>query len=211
MNLNCPYCGESIPYDLSLAGGSVACSYCEHAVRMPLVEELPDELREELRREELKRHEGQKRQYRRKQERFLKEMDREEHQKRKQEARQKQQALEKKAEAARRPVPEELAVRNRYRALRASIAWNRVLAGLVLVGYVVYVLMRVVSGFRGLTSWPWVMTESLLVGIPTALSVLMIRLSGEMIQIFLDVADDVRITRLLTRRQVYGEGDSDSE
>ena len=210
MKLNCPYCGETIPYDLSLAGGSVECSYCEHAVRMPLVEELPEELREELRREELKRHEGQKRVYRRKQERFLKEMDQEEKEQRKQEVRQKQQALAKRVEAACRPVPEELAVRKRFRALRALIEWNRVLAGLVLLGYLAYVLMRVVSGFQGVTSWPWVLMESLLVAIPTALSVLMVLLSGEMIQVFLDIADDVRITRLLTKRQLYGNGDSHS-
>jgi len=207
MNLTCPYCGETIPYDPSRAGQPVPCSYCEQAIQMPTVEELPDDLREALRREEAKRHERRKRSYRRKQDRFLKEMEKEEQQKRREEARRRQQELQQKVEAARRPVPEELAVRKRYLALRALVRWNKLLAALILLAYVGYVLIDVIAALRGTTPWTWVATKSLLLALPTALGVLMVWASGEVIQVFLDIADDVRITRLLTKKQVYRKRD----
>ena len=52
MKLNCPYCGETIPYEHSLAGKPAQCSYCENTIQMPTVEELPEELQVELRQEE---------------------------------------------------------------------------------------------------------------------------------------------------------------
>jgi len=78
MNLNCPYCGETIPYDPSLAGQPVQCSYCDNAIQMPSVDELPEELREEVRREEANRQQTQQRKYQRKQQRYLREIEREE-------------------------------------------------------------------------------------------------------------------------------------
>ena len=208
MNLNCPYCGETVPYDPSLAGQPVQCSYCENAIQMPSVDELPEELREELRREEAKRDDQQKRRYRRKQDRLLKEMERDEQQKQRGEARQRQQELQKKVEAARRPVPEELAVRKRYLALRALVRWNRLLSALILLGYVAYVVIDVIAALRGATPWSWVAMKSLLLALPTAMMVLAVWASSEVIQVFLDVADDVRITRLLTKKQVYRKKDS---
>lgn len=208
MKLNCPYCGETIPYDPSLAGQPVRCSYCEHAIQMPTVEELPEDLREELRREEAKRQELEKRSYRRKQDRFLKEMEREEQQKRKEEARQRQEESQKRIEAARRPVPEEMAVTKRYLALRALVRWNKLLATLILVAYVGYVVIDLIAALRGSTPLAWVAMKSLLLAIPAALGVLMVWASGEVIQVFLDIADDVRITRLLTKKQVYRKNDS---
>jgi uncharacterized membrane protein YdbT with pleckstrin-like domain len=210
MNLNCPYCGETIPYDASLAGRPAQCSYCENTIKMPLVEELPPELREELRREQVKRHEQQKRSYRRKQERFLKEMDKEEQQKRREEARQQQQQLHEKVKAARKPVPEELAVGKRYRALRALAKWNKLLAGLILLGCLAYVLMDVIAALRGAMPWSWLLIKSLLLAVPTAFVVLLIWAGGEMIQAFLDIADDVRITRLLMKKRAYRDEDSAS-
>ncbi|MFH1269101.1 MAG: hypothetical protein ABIK89_25520, partial [Planctomycetota bacterium] len=76
--LNCPYCGETFPYDRSLAGRSGLCSYCNKPIKVPLVEELPEELQEELRQEEAKTQEKQKRKYQRKQERYLKQIEKEE-------------------------------------------------------------------------------------------------------------------------------------
>lgn len=208
MKLNCPYCGETIPYDSSLAGQPVRCSYCDHAIQMPSVEELPDDLREELRREEAKRHEQRKRTYRRKQDRLLREIEKEEQQKRREEAQRRQQESQKKVEAARRPVPEEMAVGKRYLALRALVRWNKLLAALILVAYVGYVVIDVIAALRGATPWSWVAMKSLLLAVPSALGVLAVWASGEVIQVFLDIADDVRITRLLTKKQVYRKTDS---
>jgi len=207
MNLTCPYCGETIPYDPSLAGQPVQCSYCEQAIQMPSVEELPEDLREELRREEAKRHEQRKRSYRRKQDRLLKDIEKEEQQKRREEARRKQQELQKKVETARRPVPEELAVRKRYLALRALVRWNKLLSALILLGYLAYVVIDVIAALRGATPWSWVAMKSLLLALPAALTVLAVWASGEVIQVFLDIADDLRITRLLTKKQVYRKSD----
>lgn len=211
MKLNCPYCGETISYDLSLAGRPVRCSYCEHAIKLPTFAELPEELQEEVRQEEARKQEKQKRKYLQKQEQFLKKVEKEEKLKRKEEARQQQQELEQKIQAARKPVPEELAVRKRYHALRAMARWNKVLAGLVLLGYAAYVLRDVIAALRGTTSWSWVFWIALLLAIPTALTALMAWAGGELLQVFLDISDDVRITRLLTKRQVYRKDDSEPQ
>ena len=207
MKLNCPLCGETLQYDRSLAGRSGQCSYCENVIRMPTVEELPEELQEELRREEAKQQEKQKRKYLRKQERFLKEIKKEEKLKRKEEARKKQEALDQKIQAARKPVPEELAVRKRYRALRILSAWNKVLAGLILLGYLGYMMLDVVAAFSQPILWPWVLAKALGLAIPALFAVIAVWAGGELLRVLLDMADDVRITRLLTKKQVYRDRD----
>jgi hypothetical protein len=210
MKLNCPLCGETIPYDRSLAGRSDQCSYCENVIRMPAVEELPEELQEELRWEEAKQQQKQKRKYQRKQEQFLKEIQKEEKLKRKEEARKKQEELDQKIQAARKPVPEELAVRKRYRALRILATWNKVLAGLILLGYLGFVVLDVIAALRGETLWPWVLAKALFWAIPTLFALIMVLASGELLRVLLDIADDVRITRLLTKKQVYRNDDMNS-
>ncbi len=211
MKLNCPLCGETIPYDRSLAGRSGQCSYCENVIRMPAVEELPEELRAELRREEAREQQKEQRRYLRKQEQFLKEMEKEEKVKRKKESRKKQEELDQKIQAARKPVPEELAVRTRYRGLRALAKWNKLVAAFVLLCYLGYVLMDVISALRDPTRWTSVLAYALLLAIPTAMTVLLVWASGALLLVLLDIADDVRITRLLTKKQVYRKGDSESE
>jgi hypothetical protein len=81
MKLNCPYCGETIPYDAGLAGQPVSCAYCEKTLKMPSVDELPPGLREEWLRTTAKAEEKQKKKYRRKQEAFLKGLEKEERRK----------------------------------------------------------------------------------------------------------------------------------
>lgn len=208
MKLNCPYCGESFPYDRSLAGRSVECSYCEQAIKMPTLEELPEESQEELRREEAKRQQKQKRKYQRKQDRYLKEIEKEEQQQAREKARQEQQELQKKAEAARKPPPEELAARKRYRALRVVARWNKAVAGLVLLGYLACVVMGVTAAVRGVLPWSWVLTSALLLAVPAACMTLTVWASGELILVFLGIADDVRITRLMLKKHVHRETDS---
>jgi len=174
---------------------------------MPAVEELPEELHDELRREEAKEEQKQKRKYLRKQERYLKKIEKEEKLKREREAREKQKELQTKVEAAQKPVPEELAVRKRYRALRALAKWNKLLAGLILLGYLVCVVMYAVFASRGSAPWSWVVIGALLTAVPTAFMVLIVWASGELMQVFLDIADDVRVTRLLAKRQTYRKTD----
>ena len=209
MKLNCPLCGETIPYDRSLAGRSSRCSYCENVIRMPTVEELPEELKEQLRREEARQQQKQQRKYLRKQEQFLKEMAKEEKVKRKEQARKKQEKLDEKVQAAREPVPEELAVRKRYRGLRALAKWNKLVAAFVLLCYLGYVLMDVISALRDPTRWTSVLAYALLLAIPTAMTVLLVWASGALLVVLLDIADDVRITRLLTKRQAYRKDDAE--
>jgi uncharacterized membrane protein YdbT with pleckstrin-like domain len=207
MKLNCPYCGETFSYDLSLAGRSVACSYCENVIKMPLVEELPAELQEELRREETKKQEKQKRTYRRKQDRVLKEMEKEEKAKVREEERRKEQEKkaeqEKQIESAQKPVAEELAVKKRYRALRMVARWNKAVAGLVLLGYLASVGMGFLAAARGLAPWSWVAASSLILAVPAFCMTLTVWASGELILVLLDMADDARITRLLMKKQAY--------
>ncbi|MFH1924841.1 MAG: hypothetical protein ABIP48_33745 [Planctomycetota bacterium] len=206
--LNCPYCGETFPYDRSLAGRSGLCSHCENPIKVPLVEELPEELQEELRREEAKRQQKQKRTYHRKQERYLKEIEKEEKLKLKQEAREKQAELEKKVESAQEPVAEELAVKKRYRALRAVAGWNKAVAGLVLLGYVASIMMGVGTALRGVLPWSWLLSMALLLAVPATLTALTAWASGQLILVLLDMADDARITRLLMKKQAYRREDS---
>ncbi|NQT14778.1 MAG: hypothetical protein HQ582_18635 [Planctomycetes bacterium] len=207
MKLNCPYCGETFSYEISLAGRSVACSYCENVIKMPLVEELPAEAREELQREESKKQEKQKRTYQRKQDRFLKEIEKEEKLKLQQEERtkeqQKKEEQERKIESAQKPVAEELAVKKRYRALRMVARWNKAVAGLVLLGYLASVAMGALTAARGVVPWSWVAASALLLAVPAICMTLTVWASGELILVLLDMADDARITRLLMKRQAY--------
>ena len=54
MNLECPYCGESILYRPDLAGQSTRCSWCKNALKMPSEQELSAEQQEQLNRERQK-------------------------------------------------------------------------------------------------------------------------------------------------------------
>jgi hypothetical protein len=54
MKLSCPYCGDSIKYEESLAGKNVTCSYCKRPVLMPSVAQLPPDYQEEFRQEKEK-------------------------------------------------------------------------------------------------------------------------------------------------------------
>ncbi len=100
MKLNCPYCGETIPYEASLAGQSVGCPYCEKVLKMPPFEELPQEVQDELRQKAAKIDKKQKRRYLRKQKAFLKDLEKEEERKQKQEALQTQQQSQAKIDAS---------------------------------------------------------------------------------------------------------------
>jgi hypothetical protein len=211
MNLNCPYCGETIPYDRSIAGRSVACSYCENAIQMPLVEALPEELQEELLHEEAKQQKKLKRKYSRKQEEYLKEVEKEEVEKRQQqEALRRQQEMERTVEAARRPVAEEMGVGKRYRALRVLAQWNMVILGLILLGYALTVVMLYLGMARlvGVVPPLLVAGAAIFFAIPTAFFMLIVWAGGEIIRVFLDIADDVRMARLLIKKQVYRRTDT---
>ena len=54
MKLECPYCSESIPYRPDLAGQNIDCSWCQKSIKMPTVEELSAEDREQFDREQKK-------------------------------------------------------------------------------------------------------------------------------------------------------------
>jgi hypothetical protein len=209
MNLNCPYCGETIPYDRSVAGRSVACSYCENPINMPLVEELPEELQEAFGEDEARQQQKQQKRYHRKQEQLLKKIEKEEKQKQKQEAQRKRQELQKKAESAQGPVAEELAVKKRYPALRALARWNRVIAGFLLLGYLASLVMvrSVLLLVLGVVPGSLMLGAAIVLAVPTALTIVIVWAGGELIRVFLDIADDVRMTRLLTKKQVYRKSD----
>jgi len=210
MKLNCPYCGEKFSYDRSLAGRSVECSYCEQAIKMPTFEELPEESQEELRREEAKRQKKEKRRYLRKQEGYLKEIEKQEKQKVKEKELEKQQELEKKIASAKKPVVEELALKDRYPALRIIVILSKVVAGLVFLAYVGCVVIAAIAAavYVDAAALPATIAIAVYLFIPTAFLVLLLWASGELILVFLDIADDVRITRLLMKKQVYRETDS---
>ncbi|OHB85594.1 MAG: hypothetical protein A2V98_25435 [Planctomycetes bacterium RBG_16_64_12] len=174
---------------------------------MPSLAELPEELQEELRREEAKRQEKEKQKYLRKQERYLKEIEKQEKGEAKQKSLEEKKELAKKVEAAQKPVPEELAVRKRHRALRAIARWNKRVAALVLLGYLVSVVLGVVAAQRGVLPWSWLLHAALLLAVPTVFMILVVWASGELLVVFLDMADDVRITRLLAKRQAYRKND----
>jgi hypothetical protein len=118
MKLNCPYCGETVPYDISLAGQSIQCSYCDKPLKMPSFNELPEELREDLRQQAARYEEKQKRKYRRKQEDFLKGLEKEERRKQKDEERQQKEEEQRQREDAARQ--EQHTIDRAVPALRSS-------------------------------------------------------------------------------------------
>jgi hypothetical protein len=211
MNLNCPLCGETIVYDRSLAGRSGKCSYCQNVIRMPAVEELPEDLQEALREEEAKQQQKEKRKYSRKQQRYLKRIEKEEDTKLKEKEREKQRELDSRLASARRPVLEEQALKERYPALRFIATLNKFLAGLAVVGYLACVLIGGIVAAMFLDTATLLATIGIALSflIPVTLFALVQWASAELILVLLDVADDVRITRLLTKRQVYGRHDSE--
>jgi hypothetical protein len=211
MELHCPYCGESVHYDRSLAGQSTLCSYCEKVLKMPPVADLPDELQDQLRQEEAKLAERAKQKYLRKQERFLKELDREEQEKRRQEELQKQREVEEKIEAVRKPVLEELAVGDRYPALRKLTRLSKAAAWLTLVVYGVCLVI----GMQYAADYPMlsgpINVLAVLLAAAAIFTALVLWAGAEMIRLVLDVADDVRMTRLLIKRQTYADREPDDE
>ncbi len=212
MNLNCPYCGETIQYDRSLSGKSVQCSYCNQVLKMPTFEELPEELREALAEQEARKQERDKRKYLRKQEQFLREMDKEEHRKRKEEEDRRQKEFEAKIASVEKPVLEEMAVKERYPALRiiAFLYKAGAVANLVLyVGFLILILIG--SGYvGGPLSWRilGVLIAAIALAVPTLFITLVQWAIAEFLLTFVDIADDVRTTRLLIKRQVYQSKES---
>lgn len=208
MKLTCPYCGDAIPYDRSLAGQDVLCSYCEKIIKMPLVKDLPPEMQRELRQEQVKQQEQEKRKYLRKQDRFLKELTKEEQRQLELEEQQKQRELEEQIESVQQPVVEELAVAKRYPTLRKVSKISKSAALMVLLTYAGSLLMCIGMALFGRLSWYMVLGGVGLTVVPTLLTILILWTSGEVIMVFLDIADDVRMTRLLVKKQTYQEPDS---
>ncbi len=116
MKLPCPYCQESIEYDIRLVGQTISCSYCKRPVSMPPLSRLAPEYQEE---------------YQEEQERKQKKLEAEELKRQKAERKRKaaEEAAERKAlAAANRTQPKE-AVRQWYFANNTRISpkglWER--------------------------------------------------------------------------------------
>ena len=49
IKIPCPFCGDSIAYEESLGGKTIACGYCKSALKIPYVTQLPQEYQDEFR------------------------------------------------------------------------------------------------------------------------------------------------------------------
>ena len=50
IKIPCPFCGDSIKYEESLGGKTIACGYCKNALNLPIVAQLPPEYQAEFQR-----------------------------------------------------------------------------------------------------------------------------------------------------------------
>ena len=229
MKLKCPRCGESIPYDADRAGMAVTCTHCGTAYRMPSPDQLPEELREEYEKEVAKRQkadEGMRREIETWEETIenaSKLADETRAKKEEAEAEQKRRAAafaaetrrQWEAEASRRKplaerrkkfddvaareVPEEFLLDQEDRYAGASN-----LSGLFLFLGGVNALGAIIGLFafpwdKAPDSWP--LLAGVLVG--CAFSAVLCWGVAALLNLFIDVANDLRISRLLLKRLAY--------
>lgn len=226
MKLACPHCGDSFAFDPSLAGKTFACGYCKRPVTMPSVEQLqPDDReayladvqKEKERAEKQRQKEEAARQAQARQEAL--DRKRAEERRRHAEAQRKQE--ESAAAAARQraqqqaqwearvresqqPVPEESAVSNRFPALLAIATVAKVvtvIAVVFCVGVAALTLFGGLLGGGGATVLGIVVAGAW--GLFAAVAWVIGWSYAEMIMMAIDVANDIRATRLLTKHLAY--------
>ena len=194
MRLYCPHCDEAIAYDSSKAGATVSCPHCNVALKIPLPEELPKTQREQLRREQenmlariRKRKEAKQKQRVLEQENMLA------RRRRKEEEEEKQRVLV--------AVTEEKVVWGRYPGLRAVAAVYAVVSVIGFIGAVISVVGIIAaanSDSRDVSPFVTALVSCVF-------AALLCWGTSELIGLFIDVADDMRVTRLLLKRLVHPE------
>ena len=225
MRLQCPRCDESVPYDAALAGKQVTCPWCKTLLRMPTPEELPEQAREEYRREVAKelakrgkqeqaaaRARKQREETLQRQVKEVESASRDEEawqegaqKKREAEWRQEQEAAEKEGKMLGdvATVPEEtvIAASGRYPALGAVAAAYVLFAVLNVIGAgaaAIAILRALGNKAPGETILPFVILLVL-----CFFSAVFCWGASQLTTLAVDVANDLRITRLLLRRMAY--------
>ncbi len=228
MKLTCPYCQDGLAYDPRQAGKSVVCTFCKRPVLVPQLQALPAELQEEYRQEQLKlagkreaeQRKQQEAEQRRRQAEETRRRDEADQARRREEAErlalQRQAAERQRAErdrqvrtewnsqvqAATNMVPEEDAVKNRYPALRTIASAIKVIAITLIViigvGGSVGGLATFAGGSPviGMLTAAWAVVASVLVW-------MFYFALAELILLAIDVANDIRINRLLLKGMRY--------
>ena len=206
MKLQCPRCGKEFVYDASLVGKTIQCSGCEAQIRMPLVDELPKDRLEEFVAEEQRKQESMQRRTERA------EAAAEAKRRAKRAAREGQRVPVSPEHAyVLREVPEETVVGDRYPALRSVSLLCLVVAGFLLLVCVLVALFTAfcaVGAISGFVEWVTVVFL-FLAFLGCVVTTLLLWASSELIKLFIDLADDARITRLLMKRLARREADTD--
>lgn len=216
MKLSCPYCSEKLPYDHRLAGKSVNCSYCKKPVGIPPVQQLPADLQQEYREEveaqkrkqalqrqreeerQRKLEEDRLRDAQRETERLQKEAEAEAE---RESQREQQRAWGAKVAEAKRHVPEDDVIGNSYPTLKAIAGVYRCLALFVL--FVAIISLLVVLQQSAPTEIKVALSAVTIVSSIAVMAGLI--LAAECIELIVNIADDLRVSKTLLKKMSYRE------
>ncbi len=201
MKIPCPFCTEDIPYDPALAGKTVQCSYCKQALLIPPVAQLsagisrgiPGGARKILRKQEaqqLKEERRWQKEQQREQERLL-------------EAEQEagREMWDAAVAAVQQDVPEDGIVANSYPVLRSLVRLYRVVSIVVGALAVVGVAISLAVAFKNRDATAILSAVGIVVF--AAASILMLSLAAEAISLFVNMANDIRVSKALLKRMAY--------
>jgi superfamily II DNA/RNA helicase len=222
MKIPCPICTEKIVYDPALAGKTIQCSYCQRPLLIPPLVQLPREYQEEFRAEQERLASKQEKQRQKEIERQRQEQERQRQERERQKQAQEWQIhererMEKEAQQqlrqqahqqewasavaeARKEVPEDRVAARSYPALRTIVALYRVGA----IGVGALALVAIVAALINMEGH----VPSVIIGIASVLAfaglmILVLLLAAEAIILFVNMADDMRVTRALLKRIAY--------
>ena len=209
MKIACPYCGTNFLYDHTRAGQTFACAYCKRPVLMPPLQQLPVEYQQEFR-DEQERLRKKQEQLREKQE------ARQEEVKRRQKAEEDRQVqdLERRLQEERELREASSQQKEKTTAETNQAAWDsgrrgisypflRLLAKVYrVIAWVVGILGILVIGFVTQQGTPegMMIIDGGMILVATVSGVCGLFLVAECIEVFLDVADDIRESNALLKR-----------
>jgi hypothetical protein len=216
MKVPCPLCTQELLYDPNLAGKTVACSYCKRPLLIPSLQQLPVEYQQEYREEQDQLRKKQDAQKKKLEEQRVQESQREERERLQQKHleevawQQLKQSLYEEGKAAEQRggalvlqasqhTPEDDLVSNSYPGLRSIAAIYGVAAVIaIVVGLIACV---VVLGVNEGSPAAW--GAAALIAASVTGTVLFFVLVAESIKLFLNMADDIRVSKALLKRVAY--------
>lgn len=216
MKVPCPFCTQELLYDPKLAGKTVACSYCNRALLIPPLQQLPVEYQQEYREEQDRLRKKQEAQHEKSAKQAAQEAQRLEQKRLKEEQLKevawqqlKQNRYEERQAAVQRGgalipqasqhTPEDDLVSGSYPGLRSIASIYGVAAVIaVVVGLIACVIVLGVS-----EGSPAAWGTAALIAASVTGTVLFFVLVAESIKLFLNMADDIRVSKALLKRVAY--------